>query len=180
MTVDHSQRRLTLANGVTGLRVLLVPVVGLLLAQSTPAARWWALGVFVLAALTDSVDGYLARREAAGVTRWGQLADPLADKLLILGCLVVLGWQNEVAWWAIAVIGVREVVITIQRSVLLRRGVVMPADRFGKVKTLTQMVFIAVELAPGTPASIEAVALWAAVVLTVGSGLAYARRGLSG
>lgn len=178
MTVEHSPSRLTLANGVTVLRVALVPVIGFLVAQSSPSARWWALVIFGVAALTDSFDGYLARREAAGVTRWGQLADPLADKLLILGCLGVLGWQNEVAWWATIVIAVREVAITVQRSVLLRRDVVMPADRLGKVKTIVQMALIAVELAPGTPQALETAMLWLAVVLTVGSGLAYARKGL--
>lgn len=176
--VGASNRRLTVANLVTGLRVVLVPVVAVLLARDTPTARWWALVVFTVAALTDTLDGYVARREAGGVTRWGQLADPLADKLLILGCLFVLGWQNETPWWAVAVISVREVGITAQRWILSSRGIVMPADRFGKVKTITQMIYVGVELAPGTPQPLETALLWAALLLTVGSGLAYARRGL--
>jgi CDP-diacylglycerol---glycerol-3-phosphate 3-phosphatidyltransferase len=176
--VGASHRRLTVANAVTALRVVLVPVVAFLLARGTPSAQWWALVVFAVAAFTDTLDGFVARREAGGVTRWGQLADPLADKLLILGCLFVLAWQNQTPWWAVVVIAIREVGITVQRWVLSRRGIVMPADRFGKLKTVTQMAYVAVELAPGTPEVVADILLWAAVLLTVGSGLAYARRGL--
>lgn len=180
MNVEASSRHLTVANVVTGLRVLLVPVVAVLLALDTTAGRWWALGVFVFAALTDSIDGYVARRGGGGVSRLGQLADPLADKLLIVGSLVVLAWQNDVAWWAVVVIAIREVAITVQRQLLMRRGVVMPADRLGKIKTITQMVWISVVLAPGTPQLLEDVLMVAAVVLTVWSGVAYARLGLVG
>ena len=74
---------LNVPNGLTFLRALLVPVILVLLAQDDPASRWWAFGIFVFAAATDSIDGWVARRWH-GVTRWGQLADPIADKLLIL------------------------------------------------------------------------------------------------
>ena len=180
VSAEASSRHLTLANAVTGLRVLLVPVVAFLLALDTVAGRWWALAVFVFAALTDSLDGFVARRGGGGVSRLGQLADPLADKLLIVGSLVVLAWQNEVVWWPVVVIAIREVAITVQRQLLVRRGVVMPADRLGKAKTLTQMIWISVVLAPGMPAALEVVLMVAAVVLTVWSGLAYARLGLVG
>lgn len=176
MTVDDSTSRLTVANGFTMLRVALVPVVAVLVAQGTGGARWWAMAVFLLAAFTDGLDGYVARRTGNGVTRWGQLADPLADKLLILGALVVLGWQADVPWWAVGVIAVREVAITVLRTVLVRRDVVLPADRFGKAKTVAQIVYVAIELAPGTPSRLEAATLWLVLVLTVGSGLAYGWR----
>lgn len=171
--------RFPAANAVTLLRVLLVPAVAVLVAQTSTTARWWALAVFLFAAFTDLLDGYVARRMHGGVTRWGQLADPLADKLLIIGCLVVLAWNAEIPWWAVVIIGIREVAITLQRSVLSRRGVTMPADKFGKAKTLAQIIFISLVLMPLVPGLLETIWLWIAVGLTVGSGLAYARRGLS-
>jgi hypothetical protein len=77
-------------------------------------ARWWAFGIFVFAALTDSIDGWVARK-MIGVTRWGQLADPAADKALIVGSLAILAYLERLPWWAVAVIVVREVAVTLQR-----------------------------------------------------------------
>lgn len=171
-----STSRVTVANGFTLLRVALVPVVAVLVAQESQAARWWATAVFCFAAFTDGLDGYVARRTGGGVTRWGQLADPLADKLLIVGALVVAAWQLDVPWWAVAVIAVREIAITALRSFLVRRDVVMPADRFGKAKTVAQIVYVALVLAPGTPATVTTVMLWVVLLLTLGSGLAYGWR----
>ncbi len=121
------------ANALTLLRVALVPVIALLVVFGDGASRWWAFGIFVFAALTDSVDGEVARR-VVGVTRWGQLADPAADKALIVGSLVVLASTGRLPWWAVTVIVVREVAVTVQRSVLVRQGVVMPASRYGKAR----------------------------------------------
>ena len=144
---------LNLANAFTFLRVLLVPVIGVLLARSTGDAgtvtRWWAFGIFVFAALTDSIDGWVARR-LVGVTRWGQLADPLADKLLIIGSLAILAALGELPWWAVLVIIAREVFVTWQRGSLLRdHEVVMPASVWGKVKTVTQVIAVTLYLYPG-------------------------------
>lgn len=172
--------RLTPANLFTLLRVALVPVVAVLVAQDAVAPRWWALGVFLFAAFTDLFDGYVARRTSGGVTDWGALADPLADKLLILGVLVVLGFSAEVPWWVVGIIALREVGVTIQRSILSRRNVTMPADRFGKFKTVSQMLYVSLVLAPVVEGVAVTVLMWIAVALTVGSGLSYARKGLSG
>lgn len=167
------------ANALTLLRVALVPVIALLLvvgrAPGSPA-RWWAFGVFLLAAASDSVDGWVARRYQ-GTTRWGQLADPLADKALIVGSLSVLAWNGELPWLAVAVIVVREIAVTAQRSVLLRRGIVMPASLYGKVKTVSQIVAVTLYLLPATPRGVAMAALVLAVVLTVVSGLEYVARG---
>lgn len=165
-----------LPNMLTFLRVLLVPVIlGLLLADSEgDVARWWAFGIFVFAALTDSVDGWVARR-FNGVTRWGQLADPIADKILIIGSLASLAYVGELPWWAVNVIVARELAVTALRIRLIRRlDLVMPASVWGKVKTVSQVVAVAAFLLPGV--------LWAqrlldvAVVLTVWSGIEYAFR----
>lgn len=164
------------ANALTLLRVALVPVIAWLLILDGDTARWWALGIFVFAALTDSIDGWLARR-MLGATRWGQLADPAADKALIVGSLAVLAAIGELPWWAVIVIVVREVAVTVQRTWLVRRDVVMAASIWGKVKTVSQVVAVTLYLIPPVPGALAEASLWAAVLLSVGSGVEYAVRG---
>jgi CDP-diacylglycerol---glycerol-3-phosphate 3-phosphatidyltransferase len=164
------------ANLLTILRVLLVPVIGYLLVLDDDVARWWAFGIFLFAAWTDSIDGWLARR-MVGVTRWGQLADPLADKALIVGTLAVLAWIGPLPWWAVGIIILREVAVTVQRTLLLRRDLVMSASVFGKAKTLSQICAITLYLLPGSPHGLRLAALWVAVGITVFSGVEYAFRG---
>lgn len=176
MSTAPEPRWLSWPNALTLLRVALVPVIAALLVSGTDAARWWAFGVFVFAAFTDTVDGWLARRYI-GVTRWGQLADPAADKALIVGSLAVLAYLGELPWWAVAVIVVREVAVTVQRSVLVRRGVVMPASTLGKAKTVTQVLAVTLYLLPWAPRALADAVLAVAVIVTVVSGLQYARRG---
>lgn len=179
MTVVRPARPGTarLANALTVLRVVLVPVIAVLVLAGGTAAQWWACAVFVFAAFTDTLDGWAARRVRAGVTRWGQLADPLADKVLIIGTLVVLAVQRRLPWLVVAVIVVREVAVTLQRSWLARRGVVMPASQYGKLKTVSQVVAITLYLVPAVPTWLAHVALAVAVVLTILSGVEYAFRG---
>ena len=186
-TVGHGaeasgQRRephwLNLPNLLTFLRALLVPVIFwlLLVEAETDTARWWAFGIFVFAAATDSVDGWLARRWH-GVTRWGQLADPIADKLLIIGSLISLAFVGELPWWAVNVIVAREVAVTLLRVRLVRRlGLVMPASVWGKAKTVSQVVAVAAFLLPGVAAELRVGLLWAAVLLTIWSGVEYGFR----
>ena len=164
------------ANALTLLRVALVPAIAALLVVGGSTARWWAFGIFVFAALTDSIDGWVARR-LIGVTRWGQLADPAADKALIVGSLAVLAWLGELPWWAVAVIVVREVAVTLQRARLLQRGVVMPANVFGKGKTVSQVAAVTLYLLPGTGEAVKVGALVIAVLFTVVSGVTYVSYG---
>ena len=167
---------MNLANAFTMLRALLVPVIAALVFADGDEARWWAFGVFVFAALTDSIDGWVARR-LIGITRFGQLADPLADKLLIIGSLAVLAVNRELPWWAVAIIVVREFLVPAQRTVLVRRGVVMSASPFGKAKTVSQVAAVTLYLLPTVPSVVAFVVLVIAVILTVGSGIDYALRG---
>ena len=174
-------------NLLTFLRALLVPVILWLLAVdrdgvpgagvvSGDAARWWAFGIFVFAAATDSVDGWVARRWH-GVTRWGQLADPIADKLLIIGSLASLALVGELPWWAVNVIVAREIAVTLLRLLLISRtGLVMPASVWGKAKTVSQVVAVAVFLLPAVAPTLRTWLLHAAVLLTVWSGIEYAFR----
>lgn len=164
-------------NLVTFLRVALVPVVALLVLTDGEDANWWAFAVFVFAALTDTIDGTVARRYGY-VTRFGQLADPIADKLLIGGVLVLLAAVGEVPWWIVLAIVAREVAVTVLRVRLLAgRDHVMPANSWGKAKTLAQIVAVALVLSPVDDAFGQW-ALVAALVLTLWSGVQYGRDAL--
>lgn len=165
-----------LANAFTMLRAFLVPVIAAFVFTDGDTARWWAFGIFVFAALTDSIDGWVARK-LIGVTRWGQMADPIADKALIIGSLGVLALNGELPWLAVAIIMLREAAVTAWRVVLVRRGVVLPAGRFGKAKTVSQVAAVTLYLLPVWPPALAFWALVLAVVLTVASGVDYAMRG---
>jgi len=173
---DHRPTwRSLVPNAVTFLRAALVPLVLVLLAvgDELPDARWWAFGVFVGAALTDTFDGWVARR-IQGVSAFGALADPLADKLLVVGTLASLALFAEVPWWVVAVIAGRELVVTLLRVVIVRRaGVVVPATVWGKVKTVAQIVAIAAIILPLVDGPLVQGLLVIALALTVGSGVDY-------
>ena len=169
-------------NGVTVARILLVPVVlaAILADPGSGGWRWVAAVLFALAAGTDRLDGYLARR-LDQVTDWGKLADPIADKLLIGGTLVVLSAIGDLPWWVTVVILVRELGITAMRFAVLRY-VVIPASRGGKIKTVLQSIGIGLfvlplDLLPGVVTVVAWVVIVAAVVLTVVTGVDYLRRG---
>lgn len=165
-----------LPNALTFLRALLVPVILLLLAREGATTRWWAFGIFVFAAATDSIDGWVARRWH-GVTRWGQLADPIADKLLIIGALASLAVFGELPWWAVVVIVARELGVTMLRLALVRRNdIVMPASWWGKGKTISQVVAVSLFLMPDVPDGLELAVLYVAIALTLWSGIDYAFR----
>jgi CDP-diacylglycerol--glycerol-3-phosphate 3-phosphatidyltransferase len=162
-------------NAVTFLRAALVPLILVLLAvgDELTAARWWAFVVFVAAALTDTFDGWVARR-LEGVTAFGAMADPLADKLLVVGTLASLALFSEVPWWIVLVIAGREAVVTALRVLVVRRaGVVVPATAWGKIKTVAQIVAIAAVILPVVDGALVVVLLAIAIALTVGSGVDY-------
>jgi CDP-diacylglycerol---glycerol-3-phosphate 3-phosphatidyltransferase len=163
-------------NLLTFLRAALVPVILLLLMMDGARARWWAFGIFLFAAATDSIDGWVARRWH-GVTTWGQLADPIADKLLIIGSLASLAYVGELPVWAVIVIVAREVAVTVLRVRLVKRlDLVMSASPWGKAKTVSQVVAVAAFLLPWMPELAALVLLYVAVLLTIWSGLDYAFR----
>jgi CDP-diacylglycerol---glycerol-3-phosphate 3-phosphatidyltransferase len=169
---------LNVPNALTFLRALLVPVILWFLAADWEGdtARWWAFGIFVFAAATDSIDGWVARRWH-GVTRWGQLADPIADKLLIIGALASLALVGDLPWWAVNVIVAREVAVTLLRVRLVRRlHLVMPASGWGKAKTVSQVIAVGAFLLPLTTGWLPQRLLDLAVLLTIWSGIEYAFR----
>ena len=153
---------------------MLAPVlVALVLSESNTAAGV-AAAVFVFGALTDGLDGYLARRYS-GTTALGQWLDPLADKILVTAPVVAMAFIGRFPVWAVVVIVLREFAVSALRAWLGMRGVAMPASRWGKAKTAVQMVLVPLYLLPlGEAAEPWRLAiLWAAVMLTVWSGLDY-------
>ncbi|MFV0427530.1 MAG: CDP-diacylglycerol--glycerol-3-phosphate 3-phosphatidyltransferase [Beutenbergiaceae bacterium] len=131
-----------LPNALTVIRILLVPVFGVLLWQDTPVYRIAACAVFVLAALTDRWDGQIARKRGL-ITNFGKIADSIADKALVLTALVLLSMVGELAWWVTIVLAVRELGITLLRFLIIRKYV-MPASGGGKLKAALQMVAISI------------------------------------
>ncbi|MGC4175809.1 CDP-diacylglycerol--glycerol-3-phosphate 3-phosphatidyltransferase [Demequina sp.] len=169
-----------LPNWLTWARLVCVPVVMVLLAYDDGrdgAARWWAVAVYVVAGLTDFLDGYLARRWHV-ITSFGKLADPLADKALVLGTLLMLCIIDGVPWWPLVILFVREVAVTVGRLRVVHTAVI-PASRGGKVKTLLQLVAIGLYLLPGMPQAVDTVAWWlivASVALAVVTWVDYEAR----
>ena len=163
-----------IANYLTVLRLLLVPVfLAFLLAEDGDHAgyRLAAAGVFLLAALTDRVDGQIARSRGL-ITSFGKLADPIADKTLIGAALVGLSLLDELWWWVTVVVLVREIGVTLLRFIVIRHGV-MPAGRGGKLKTVLQTVAITLYLLPltGVLSTFAVGVMVAAVVVTVVTGV---------
>ncbi|WP_329256883.1 CDP-diacylglycerol--glycerol-3-phosphate 3-phosphatidyltransferase [Actinoallomurus sp. NBC_01490] len=162
---------LNIANLLTVVRLLLVPVfLWLLFTDGT----WWrigALAVFAAASFTDRVDGQLARSRNL-VTDFGKIADPIADKALTGSALVGLSLLGDLWWWVTIVILLREVGITLLRFVVIRYGVIA-ASRGGKLKTMLQVLAIGFYVMPGPIDVLRWVTMGAAVIVTVVTGLDY-------
>jgi CDP-diacylglycerol--glycerol-3-phosphate 3-phosphatidyltransferase len=159
-------------NVLTVLRILAVPVLVVALLGETPNGDTLAAIVFALAALTDGLDGYIARSRGS-VTTFGKLMDPLADKLLIIAALVSLVSLGRLAAWVAMVIIARELAVTGLRSLAAEQGVVIAASWLGKVKTLLQVaaVFALIATDPA-PLAVDLL-VYAAVAMTVISGADY-------
>lgn len=165
------QSNLNLPNVLTSLRIVLVPVfVWLVLSH----AQWWSFGLFIALMITDKLDGDIARSRGI-VTNFGKIADPIADKALMISALVSLNLTGALAWWITVVIVVRELGITFWRMYQLRRGLVVPASKGGKVKTTLQAVAVALYLMPlpGWLLLPRSLVMLAAVAVTVITGVQY-------
>ena len=130
-----------LPNALTFSRIFLIPIFVLVFLEPTPKRSLTAAAVFGLAALTDVVDGYLARRWGT-VTRLGMLLDPIADKLLVLTALFLLVDFDLVEAWVAIVLAGRELIVTGLRTVAAREGIDLTPETTGKVKMATQVVAI--------------------------------------
>ncbi|MBD8060813.1 CDP-diacylglycerol--glycerol-3-phosphate 3-phosphatidyltransferase [Oceanitalea stevensii] len=173
-----------LANVLTMVRVALVPVFAVLMLGDSTASRVAATVVFLAAAATDKLDGHIARSRGL-VTNFGKIADPIADKALVIAALLLLWTEGTIPWWVPVVIIVRELGITALRFVMVRRAV-MAASNGGKLKTVLQIVFITAylipweSLLPQAAADVLLVCAWwvmlLAVLVTVVTGLDYVVR----
>ena len=168
-----------LANYLTVLRLLLVPVFVLLLLGrdgTDDAWRYGAAAVFLLAAWTDWVDGQIARRRGL-VTSFGKLVDPIADKALTGAAFLGLSVLGELPWAVTVLLLARELGVTLLRFFVIRHGV-MPASRGGKLKTLLQAAAIVLYVLPltGWAATARAPVMVMAVLVTVVTGLDYVVR----
>jgi CDP-diacylglycerol--glycerol-3-phosphate 3-phosphatidyltransferase len=166
---------LNIPNVLTVARLFMVPVFGYLALaiEQTDSVQWMSAAVFLIAALTDLIDGVWARRYGL-VTNFGKIADPIADKALIGTALVALSIQGDIAWWVTGIIIFREVAITVLRFWVIKHGVI-PASRGGKVKTVSQIVAIVAFLIPlgGWVDTVAQMSLGVALALTVTTGIDY-------
>lgn len=166
MATDREVSPWNIANVLTMLRILMVPVFAWLFLQDGTVMRVAATAVFVAAALTDKLDGHLARSRGL-ITDLGKILDPIADKALVIAALVLLSMDGLVPWWVTLVIIVRELGITVLRFFMIRREV-MAASRGGKLKATLQMVFIVGMLVPWSallPSAPAAFFVYATIVL---------------
>lgn len=168
---------MTAANKVTIVRILLVPVFIACLYLDFPYSNWLAAGVFVLAALTDSLDGYLAR-SMNQITTFGKFMDPIADKLLIMSAFIVLVGQGRMHELFAVVFVAREFIVSGFRLVAASQNNIIAAGSLGKIKTVTQIVAVVLLIVDNFPFSLlsfpmDTVALWVSTVFTVWSAIDY-------
>jgi CDP-diacylglycerol--glycerol-3-phosphate 3-phosphatidyltransferase len=170
-------KTVSLPDQLTVARVAAVPVVVLLFAWNFPNHAYWATAVFVVAMATDQIDGWLARRSGTS-SALGTLLDPVADKVLVLAALVMLIGEGVAPAWMIALIVVREILVSGLRLAAVERGVVLGARDLGRAKTWAQALAAAIAGLAAAGAWSDTVAWWAilvALVATWVSGLDYAR-----
>ena len=163
------------ANIITLARIALVPVFFIM----WYVAPWYvALIIFIIAGITDKIDGYIARKYNQ-ISTFGKFLDPLADKLLVCSALVLLVSEGRAAAWAVALVIARELIITAFRTVAMSQGRVLAADWSGKIKTVIQIVAVCVLLCPPVSdialgaVSVGEIFLWLTTAATVYSGADY-------
>ncbi|MHB8171639.1 MAG: CDP-diacylglycerol--glycerol-3-phosphate 3-phosphatidyltransferase [Thermincolia bacterium] len=168
---------MNLANSLTLVRIFLVPIFMIILFIKIPYGKFIAAAVFILAASTDGLDGYIARKKNQ-VTRLGKFMDPLADKLLVSAALISLVELGEIsAWIAVIIIG-REFAVTGLRAIAAAEGIVISASHLGKYKTVSQIVAISAMFLENYPFSLweipfGQIAMGVALFFTIWSGVDY-------
>lgn len=142
---------MNIANKLTVLRIFLIPVFMFVLLSQLPSNYLIATVIFIIASLTDFLDGYLARRMNL-VTKLGKFLDPLADKLLVISAMVVFVEIDLLSSWVVFIIISRELIISIFRAIAASEGVVIAASWWGKLKTNSQIfMIIALLVSPYLP-----------------------------
>ena len=170
--------KMNVPNTLTIIRVLLIPFfVAFMLCNITAYDNYIALAIFIVASLTDTLDGYLARKNNQ-VTNFGKFMDPLADKLLVCSALICLLSNGMISTVVVLIIIAREFIISGFRLIASDRGMVLAAGKLGKIKTTLQIIAIVLLLLNNFPfvyigIPMDKIVLAAAVVMTVWSGADY-------
>jgi CDP-diacylglycerol---glycerol-3-phosphate 3-phosphatidyltransferase len=162
---------LNIPNSLTIARIVLAPVLAI--AMQPDVATSIAASVFAVGMTTDLVDGHLARSRGV-VTRFGTLMDPIADKLFVGTALVCLAATNRVALWVVLTVFARELLVTMLRLAARRRGVIIPSNRLGKVKTVLQAFVVFVLLVADPAGMITQGLVYLMVAVTILSAAVYA------
>ena len=154
-------------------RIFLIPFFVII----TPGSPYLGIGIFLIASLTDFLDGYLARRSGQ-ITTFGIILDPIADKFLVISALILLVDMVRLSAWIAIIIIVREFVVTTLRVVALSMDIVIPAETGGKLKTTAQMASIVLLLLPGGIGNVDfydvgLILMYVALVLAITSGIQY-------
>ena len=169
---------MNLPNKLTIFRILCIPVfVVLLLVNTIPYNNYIAVGVFIIASLTDMLDGKIARKYNL-VTNFGKFMDPLADKLLVSSALICMIEMGMLPAWIVIIIISREFIITGFRLIAAEGGLVIAASWWGKIKTVTQMIMI-ILLLLGVQGIIATILIFLATLFTVISGVDYIVKNIS-
>ena len=176
----HRQQILSLPNGLTILRVFVIPIIILLLFYPGQTYRLITALLFLLAAITDTFDGYLARRRGM-VTTLGKFLDPLADKLLIVTALIGLVPARGIPVGMVIVIVGREIAVTGLRGIAVSQGIVISSSSFGKYKTVFEVASIFFLILNGDYFSLDFHLVgmglfWVALILAVFSGIDYFKK----
>lgn len=176
--MNKRPRSLNLPNVLTLLRIVFIPAILYFLLAPVPSGGLIALGLFALAALSDAVDGYLARSRE-DETNLGKFADPIADKLLVISVLLAFVQLQEISAVPVIIIIAREFLVMGLRTVIGVQGIVLGASLWGKLKTISQIGLVLVMLGQGAFSwgmageLVKAVIIYLAVTLTVISGIEY-------
>jgi len=159
---------MNLPNRLTLLRIALIPLCVLFIILNLNIL---AGVVFIIASLTDFLDGHIARRDNI-VTNFGKFADPVADKILVLAVMIALISSGAYPWWAACIVAARELSVDGLRLVAVEQGLVIPAGKLGKIKTSFQF-FSVLSALFGLPAAVTLTLCIIMAVLTVISGIQY-------
>lgn len=162
---------MTTANKLTILRIILVPVFLGVLYAGFPGSNIWALIIFIVASLTDLLDGYIARHYNQ-ITNFGKFMDPLADKILVMSAMCWFVEAHQMPGWALAIVLLREFAVSGMRLVAVEQGKVIAAAWSGKVKTASTMVCLCLMML-NIPAWLNTACVVVIVATTVYSGIEY-------
>lgn len=175
---------MNLANKITILRVLMIPVFLIVLFNNffdPQVSRYVAVSIFILASLTDALDGYIARSQNM-ITNLGKFMDPLADKLLVAAALISMVELQDLKAWVVIIIISREFIVTGFRVIAAADNIVIAASSWGKIKTITQMimiVFLLIGFKGDTLVAVGNLLVFLSVVFTIISGVDYIVKNIS-